>query len=523
MHTETTPVLIAGGGLAGLSAAMFLAWRGTPVILVERHAGSSTHPRAIGYTIRTLEHFRAVGLGDAIPQSRGMTPRRVRAESLAGQWFEESPWSPPSPGQATMEFSPCTGAAMAQDRLEPILRDKAVELGADIRLGTELIGFDQDDDGVTARLRAADGGEYEIRAGYLVAADGSRSPIRAALGIGRSGNGLLAVQRSVLFRAPLQEYLEKGISQFDIDQPGLRAFLTTYQDGRWVLMLGDDDERDDDALKELVARAIGRTDLEIDLITTGRWELSALIADRFSAGRVFLAGDAAHTLPPNRGGYGANTGIDDAHNLAWKLSAVVSGQSGPALLETYDAERRPVAWLRHEQIFARADFKARIDGPKSDAPVIDDAAMELGQLYRSTAVIGAGPGLPRAQRPDEWAGQPGTRAPHLWVLAGDEELSTLDLFGRTWVLLSEDERWRAAASRAAASLGLDVAFINVGTDVKPADPAAFRAAYGVPPDGASLIRPDGYVAWRAPGLPADPAGTLTSALAQVSCATRGLP
>src|SRR5262249_10357888 len=148
-----------------------------------------------------------------------------------------------------------------------------------------------------------------------------------------------------------------GIGQFSIEQPGLSAFLTTYADGRWLLMFSDDVERDDETLKALIPRALGRSDLPIEIITTGRWEISALIADRFASGRVFLAGDAAHTLPPNRGGYGANTGIEDAHNLAWKLASVLSGASAPRLLDTYDAERRPIAWLRHQQIFARSDFK----------------------------------------------------------------------------------------------------------------------------------------------------------------------
>ena len=187
-------------------------------------------------------------------------------------------------------------------------------------------------------------------------------------------------------------------------------------------------------------KAIGRSDIPAELITAGRWELAALIADRFSSGRVFLAGDAAHQLPPNRGGFGANTGIEDVHNLAWKLAAVLSGQSAPGLLDTYDAERRPVAELRHEQIFARADYKAYLTTPKSAAVVLDENAIELGQLYRSAAVLGASAGLPPAQRPDQWAGQPGTRAPHLWVMADGQKLSTLDLFQRGWVLLSQDRR-----------------------------------------------------------------------------------
>lgn len=244
----------------------------------------------------------------------------------------------------------------------------------------------------------------------------------------------------------------------------------------------------------MVTKAIGRSDLEIEIVTTGRWDVSALIADRFAAGRVFLAGDAAHTLPPSRGGFGANTGIDDAHNLAWKLSAVLSGASTPHLLDSYDAERRPIAWLRHQQIFAREDFK-EVAGPTAgDVAIIDDAAMEFGQIYRSTAVLGAGDGLPPALRPEQWAGQPGTRAPHLWVTRGEERLSTLDLFQGGWVLLAEDEHWSAAATGASARLGIKLECLRVGVDVRPDDPEAFRTAFGLATTGASLVRPDGYVA-----------------------------
>jgi putative polyketide hydroxylase len=517
MEAKTPSVLVVGGGLVGLSAAVFLAWRGVPTVLVERHPGSSLHPRAIGYTPRTLELFRAVGLGPRIPQTPpGLRLRRVKVESLAGKWFEETPWTPEAQQRPRMEYSPCTGAAIAQDRLEPILRDKAIELGADIRLSTELISFEQSAAGVVASLRNRDGSEYTLRADYLVAADGHLSPIREALGIGRGGRGHLRTVRSVLFRAPLEEYLRTGISQFAIDQPGFEAFLTTYGDGRWVLIFSDDEERDEDTLRTLVAKAIGRSDLELDIITTGRWNMSALIADRFASGRVFLAGDAAHTLPPARGGYGANTGIEDAHNLAWKLSAVLSGKSTPALLDTYDAERRPIAWLRHQQIFARDDYKAYAGGTAGNGPILDDQAIELGQLYRSTAVLGADDGLPPALRPDQWAGQPGTRAPHLWV--DDERLSTLDLFQRDWVLLAEDERWSLAAAQAGEALGLKLKCLRLGVDLRLSNPEALRTALGLGTAGASLIRPDGYVAWRSIDLPVDPLHTLTEALGQVSSA-----
>jgi 2-polyprenyl-6-methoxyphenol hydroxylase-like FAD-dependent oxidoreductase len=459
-------------------------------------------------------------------------------ESLAGKWSAETEWGPDKTQiaqsgrpQPRIEYSPCTGAAIAQDQLEAIIRAKAIELGADVRMKTLLTSFQQDANGVTAHLRRGDGGEYSLRADYMIAADGHASPIREALGISRSGHGFMQTVRSVLFRAPLDEYLASGVSQFELNQPGLKGMLTTYRDGRWLLIFSDDQERDADTLRAMVIRAIGRPDIEIEILTTGRWALSALIADTFSSGRVFIAGDAAHTLPPARGGYGANTGIEDSFNLAWKLASVVSGVSTPKLLETYDAERRPIAWLRHNQIFARPDYAAVATDDEKAVAIIDDDAMELGQLYRSTAVLGAADDLPSALRPEQWAGQPGTRAPHLWVSMSGMRLSTLDLLQRDWVLLTEDERWCAAAAKASEQLGRELQFLRIGGNVMPPPALAdletfqkeFRTAFGIGPEGASLIRPDGYVAWRSCELPADATRTLTDALAHVSSASRGSP
>ncbi|MET0498484.1 MAG: FAD-dependent monooxygenase [Steroidobacteraceae bacterium] len=531
METGKTSVVIVGGGLAGLSVAVFLAWQGVPVVLVERHPGSSPHPRAVGFTTRTMELCRAVGLGSLIPQvpPGSGRPRRLKVESLAGKWAtDEVQWTPVDATKQPpkqLEYSPCTGAALAQDRLEPILRTRAIELGADVRLSTSLLAFEQDGDGVIASLRAPDGRQYSLTADYLIAADGHSSGVRQALHIERDGRGPIQTLRSVLFRAPLDQYLESGVSQFEIEQPDFKAMLTTYRDGRWLLMFPDDEERDESTLKAMVTRAIGRSDVDIEIITTGRWELGALIADRFSAGRVFLIGDAAHQLPPSRGGYGANTGIEDAHNLAWKLASVLSGASTPGLLDTYDAERRPIAWLRHGQIFNRPDY-ARVARPSDkEVPLIEDHAMELGQLYRSTAVVGAGHELPPAMRPDQWAGQPGTRAPHIWVTVEGVRSSTLDLVQPDWVLLTEDDRWRVAAAACAEKLGLKLNCVKLGSasatsspDVT--DPQAFLAAFGVGATGASLVRPDGYVAWRCIELPADPSSALIAVMQRVACVER---
>ena len=492
-----TSVLVVGGGLAGTSAALFLAWRGVDVILVEKHPGSSPHPRAVGFNARVGELLRAVGLEGELPESRmakGFGVRRVRAESLVGKKYEETFWTPPAQ-LSDIEYSPVRGVGVAQDRMEPILRDKARELGADIRMSTRMLEFSQDDDGVTAVVQG-DGEPYEIRADYLVAADGHRSPVREQLGITRTGRGFMHTSRSVLFRAPLEEYLKDGIGQFVIDDVG---FLTTYGDGRWVLML-DDREYTESELRQQIVRAIGRDDLEVEIVTTGRWTISASVADRFSDGRIFLAGDAAHTLPPSRGGFGANVGIEDAHNLAWKLAAVLNGGSRPSLLDTYDEERRPVATLCHQQIFARNDGHNR-DGEPDDAPLYDNNAMHFGVLYRSAAVLGAGPELPPAQLPEQWNGQPGTRAPHVWIGQGK---STLDLFQRGWVLVADHPQWEEAVA------DLAVRYERVEQ----------LEVFGLSAKGASLIRPDGYVAWRSTDLPDDPAGALRTAFSSASAGTR---
>ncbi|WP_031466758.1 FAD-dependent monooxygenase [Sciscionella sediminilitoris] len=517
MRTESTSVLVVGGGLVGTSAVLFLAWRGVPAVLVERHPGSSPHPRAIGYTPRTMELYRAVGLGDRIPSSPpgggvGHGVRRVRVESLAGAWFEEQPWTPGGRAEE-IEYSPCTGAGIAQDRLEPILRDQARAFAADVRMSTELLEFGQDEDGVRAVLRGPDGSEYAMRADYLIAADGCASGIRETLGIGCSGRGFLQTSRSVLFRAELDEYLREGFCQFVIDQPDFGGFVTTYGDGRWLLFHGQR-ETDPAVLESLVRRAIGRADLAIEIVTTGVFDVRAEVARRYREGRVFLAGDAAHTLPPNRGGYSANTGIEDAHNLAYKLAAVLGGQARAELLDTYEAERRPVAELCHDQIFARMDAESGA----SPTPIIEDAAMAFGCLYRSAAVRGAGEELPAARRPEDWAGQPGTRAPHLWL--GPRE-STLDLFQAGWVLLADGEIWAEAVRSAEERLGVPVELVSFAEpEFTEQLREEIRCWYGIEDGGASLVRPDGYLAWRAVRAPDDPAAALLEAFASVSFAER---
>lgn len=554
-----TSVVVVGGSLVGLSAALFLSHWKVPVILLERHEGSSPHPRAVGYTTRTIELLQTAGAAEKLTgiQWSGGPPRRAIVESLSGKWMQESAWTqaggkkdPPAtplkgaPASASSSkpgdfksYSHVEGVAIAQDKIEPVLRSRALELGADLRLGYTVNEWSQDDEGVTAKAVTREGSELNVKAKYLIACDGARSPIREKLGIKRHGVGLFRGLRSILFRCqPMQKYLDHGYSQFQIEgrEDGFEAFLTTYGDGRWMLAWNEEAADgaatvpDEAAQKDWVRKASGMdlADDDISLITTAKWDIGGLIADSFSSGRVFLAGDSAHSLPPNRGGYGANTGIADAHNLAWKLASVLGGHSLPALLDTYDAERRSVADVRHDQVFARDDHRRFVkdrEWPGKNVDVLDDVAIEFGQRIESKAII-AGPGDEKdqslAKRPEEWAGQPGIRAPHVVLTSNGQATSTLNFFGTNWVVISQDQAWRDLAMKSAQANGVEVDFVPIGGDIQEKNQGSFGQLFGLKPSGAALIRPDGIIAWRAVETSEDSQQELDGALRQASMSVK---
>jgi hypothetical protein len=259
----------------------------------------------------------------------------------------------------------------------------------------------------------------------------------------------------------------------------------------------------------LVQAAIGVPDFPVQVDDVAEWVAAADVAERYLAGRIFLAGDAAHVVPPN-GGFGGNTGIQDAHNLAWKLAMVVHGTADPALLETYDAERRPVGELTIDQAYARWLHRVTPELMPERAPeLVDEFSMEIGYRYRSAAILPDGDATAGddvlAGHPGKALGQPGSRAPHVELAPGR---STLDLFGLGFVLLTGDrgQRWQEAAA-IAARRGLPVIapLAGVGSD-------GIAEAYGIGPAGASLVRPDGFVGWRNRGGTDDPTAELSRAL-----------
>ena len=531
---ETADVLIVGGGLAGLSTALFLSWHGVRPLLVERHADLLIHPRARGFTQRTMELFRQVGLETDIRKSGFATGDdfrwvAVRAETLAGDYELVEEEADEDMGN----LSPAPFAPIDQDTLEIILRRKAEELGADVRFSTELISFEQTETGVTGLLKDRQtGAERTVRAGYLVAADGWDSPVRQRLGIGLDGPGPFFQVLTALIDADLRPALRgRPVSIAYLQQPRPGTILMSHdQEGqRWVFGTGYAPQYGEsladypeERIIALVREAAGLPDVAVSLrpqipgtaLKVLGFAIGAQVAQRYREGRVFLVGDAAHLVPPT-GGLGANTGIQDAHNLAWKLATVIQGKAGPALLDTYHDERRPVGLLTMEQALARWGSRVGEGAEGAAAPLLDYAAVAFGYRYRSEAVIGAAEDGRAALPATELTGQPGTRAPHVWLSRDGERLSTVDLFGCRFVLLiGKDGGAWVDAARSITDTVVDS--YRIGDDGELADvDRRWAEAYGVTDGGAVLVRPDGFVAWHSAVAVEDPARELSTALSQL--------
>lgn len=521
---EHVPVLIVGGGYAGLASALFLSHHGVRATLVDRHPAVSIQGRARGINPRTMEIYRPLGLEPAIKAAGRPFDGEsgvVQCQNLAGQWtwIVEQDMPRALPDLTAGEFGMAD-----QSSVEPILVRAARANGADIRFGAACVSFEPDPGGVTAVTEDHSTGQRRtIRADYLIAADGYRGTVREQLGIARPGHVTRNYVSAVL-EADLSEIVrERALFWMIFGPEGGGGFVSTAVPGRWGMAVIYDPGKQSPAdfsaerLTRLAKTLIGK-DVPVQILDSAVWEEAVGVAEAYRSGRVFLAGDAAHVWPPAQA-LGANSAVQDAHNLAWKLAAVLRYGAADSLLDSYEAERRPVATELAAITVRRQEL--RFSGHEDDQEASNEAIVcILGQRYRSAAVIGAEHDTVFGKTAEQRA-RPGTRAPHLWLDHAGRRIGVHDLFHDAFVLLTgpAGAAWTRAAGHIAARTPIPLRAYRIGpasaggqlADVESNWPTRYELAE----DGAVLIRPDGYVAWRAGSPGTHPAAALTSALNQI--------
>jgi putative polyketide hydroxylase len=490
-HAEVE-VLIVGGGPVGLTARALLERWGVRTLLVEKRGELSPFPRSRLVNVRSMEIFRQLGLAETIA-ARAFAPEygRVRfRDALLDRDFASAAMIGIN---APIPESPVIGVVTSQDRLEPTLLAAA---DTETRFGVELTDLTEEPESVVALLVDRERGEEtRVRARYVLAADGANSTVRQRLGIGTAGRGALGQATTVVFEDAAVDRMSAG-QPAGVYFTARGSFLPLYPEGgmAWILAPTPEDAAQAD-WADLVSRAIGfGADARVDVLRVQHWVVNAFVAERFRQGRILLAGDAAHAIPPS-GGLGMNVGIADVHNLCWKLAGVLQGWAGPHVLESYETERQPVAQealrqavansqlmaqaqrARQEQLGAGEAAPAEIELPWSEQ-YFAQLGFVLGVSYRSDAVLTEDGDAPETSTDYIPTARPGRRMPHLWVSHGR---STVDIAGEWFTLLTPDpSRWE---HEAAGSWPLRIERLPDGC-----------ADLG--PHGALLVRPDGHIGAR---------------------------
>jgi 2,4-dichlorophenol 6-monooxygenase len=573
------PVLVVGGGPAGLTMALELARRGIDGLLIERRGFTNHYPRAHLLNVRTMETFHDVGVAEEI---YAQSPPEDQWHRVA--WYTSLAGPTPQHGLKIGHVqawgggtdlgnyrlaSPRPFANLPQIRLDRILWEHADRSWPGrVRGHSELIALEHDGSGVTATIRDTQREEtYQVRARYVVAADGGRT-CADLLGVELLGPRALLDLVNVYFSADLAAHAdEEALITYFVNPEGQGSFsgaLLGLGPGPWgarcrewsmtmAFRVGDPAGEDEASLIGRVRRTLGVPDLDIDLHAISHWQFEGVVAERFRVSSVLLVGDAAHRHPPT-GGLGLNTAIGDVGNLAWKLAAVLDGYADDSLLDTYEAERKPVAARniehslrnagRHGPVAASLGLRAGIgedegwreiavwasDTPEGErrraasaqavaanAEDYSQLNIEAGFAYEFGAVVPDGTAPPPHHHTAtifEPSARPGHHIPNCRLERRGETVSTVDLVAPTgftvFAPVAAETSWNDAAEQAAAATGCPVTVVTIGLGGDVTDPGGeWPAVSGTRPGGCLLVRPDRHVAWRAADGPAEPEAELT--------------
>ncbi|KAK0287961.1 hypothetical protein LTR35_003433 [Friedmanniomyces endolithicus] len=536
MPVLETPVLIIGSSMVGMTLSALLAQKGiSDCLTIEKHSSTAIHPRAALFHPRTMQIYRELGLYDVMKtesykhydKHAGLHAVETLAGKSLGTWMKDI-------NEGLEEISPTSRLFLTQQMFEPLLRDHAVQHGARLRFSTELVDFEQDAEGVTAIVRDMESGaEQRVRAKYMVACDGSRSFVRGKLGIPMQGHGLLSHSLTIYFRADLSRFVEgKYNGVIYVNNPVIRGFFRLDKTGREGFLAvntagvrGSEASRypgkdiSNEQARDILRAAIG-ADVDFEITLLSPWSAVCDVAERFQDGRILLAGDAAHIVTPN-GGFGGNTGIQDAHNIAWKIALVLQNQAHPDLISTYEKERWPVVKKTIDQVFVQYIVRTAPELKSEDLEMEDEVPepwLELGYQYHSRALTTTGfPGGSVMRNPATAKAAPGTMAHHVLLSTTDSKSSSgvdreasepvpiADLLGHGFVLLCGHKalRWIRAGRRLkgetstgpTGSSAQDLPKVQVHQVSPAVANHHFYEKYQITPHGSVLIRPDGFVAW----------------------------
>ncbi len=579
------PVLIVGGGGCGLTTSILLSDLGVEHLLVERHPGTAILPKAHYLNQRTMEVFRQHGVADSVyavgtPMEK-MSKVRWRT-SLGGNgaldartFYEIDSFGGGCVAEAYARDSACLSTNYPQLRLEPLLRGHAETRGPGrVRFGHELTALSQDEHGVTASITALDSGKnLRVRAQYVVGADGGKT-VGALLGVKMSGVSGIGQIVSSHIAANLAEWWDDNalITWFiNPDHGGTFGSGAMVPMGptwgkhseEWTIHFNPDPNEtetiDEQTVVPHLRELLKLPELDLKVHKVSQWTLEAVLAERYQVGRVFLAGDAAHRHPPTTG-LGLNTAIQDAHNIAWKLAAVVKGSADRRLLDSYEAERQPIGmrnvdWamftaMNHAVLDAGMGFSptqsskqrlAAFEAFFSETPMgatrraraaevfetqrteFQAHDLEIGFVYGQGALVGDDSPAPAV---DPLGGKycpttrPGHRLPHAWLEHDGRRLSTHDLTGSDggFVLITgaDGSQWQAAAAELAGKFGIRINVAPIGRNLAYTDvDGTWHAQREIEEDGAVLVRPDNHVAWRCRRGGGSASRALSTALATI--------